>query len=65
MLGKLRKISMELYERYRSGLLSKDEYLGLIRPVDEEIDRLEQESICWSLQKSPIFKIPSNFYQLK
>lgn len=45
MLKKLRKMSMELRERFRSGLLTKEDYVELSKSIDLEIKRLEEKRL--------------------
>jgi len=40
-LSSLQEMAMKLYERHQSGLLSLQEYLHLMIPIDKEIDKLE------------------------
>ena len=46
-LSNLKEIAMKLYERHQAGLLSVEEYLHLMMPIDEAIDKLEMQ-ICIS-----------------
>ncbi len=40
-LSSLQEMAMKLYERHQLGLLSLQEYLHLMIPIDKEIDKLE------------------------
>ena len=43
----LKEMAMKLHERYQAGLLSVEEYLHFMTPIDEAIDKLEmQVFIC-------------------
>jgi hypothetical protein len=44
-LYELNEKRMRLFERYEKGELSKKEYLRLVRPLDEAVDRLEMACI--------------------
>ena len=39
-LSNLKEIAMKLYERHQAGLLSVEEYLHLMTPIDEAIDKV-------------------------
>ena len=60
MLIGLQNMSMQLYTRYRTGLLTQKEYLNLIKPLDEAIDRLELQTLSRYLQGTPVLKISSS-----
>ncbi len=60
MLTKLQNMSMRLYTNYRLGLLTLQEYLDLIRPIDEEIDKLELQTLSCYLQGNLVSKISSS-----
>ena len=60
MLTKLQNLSMRLYTNYCAGLLTLQEYLDLIRPIDEEIDRLELQTLSCYLQDNLVSKILSS-----
>ena len=55
----LKTIAMKLYFRYRSDLLSLDEYLSLMRPIDEAIDELEIQALVNYLGDTPVCEISS------
>ena len=62
MLNKLldlKKMAVKLYFRYRSDLLSLEDYLSLMRPIDDAIDRLEMQPFVNSLQDIPVCEISS------
>ncbi|WP_300367188.1 hypothetical protein [Hydrogenimonas sp.] len=40
-LYELNEKRMELFERYERGEITKNEYLKLVRPLDEAVDRIE------------------------
>ena len=60
MLSKLQNISMRLYTNYRLGLLTQKEYLNLLKPIDEEIDKLELQTLSYYLQGNLVSKISSS-----
>jgi len=45
----LQEMAMKLYERHQSGLLSAEEYLHLMIPIDEAIYKLEMQILSSSL----------------
>ncbi len=51
-LSNLKEIAMKLYERHQAGLLSVEEYLHLMTPIDEAIDKLEMQSCISRLVKA-------------
>ena len=53
----LKKMAMKLYCRYRSNLLSIEEYLSLMRPIDNAIDKLEMQPLLNSLEDNPAYEI--------
>ncbi len=46
-LSNLQEMAIKLYERYQAGLLSLEEYLHFMTPIDEAIDKLEIQ-VCIS-----------------
>jgi hypothetical protein len=46
--------SAKLYLNYRSGLLSLDEYLEKIKPLDRAIDQFELIYLSCHLQDTPV-----------
>lgn len=55
----LKKMAVKLYFRYRSDLLTLEEYLHLMRPIDDEIDRLEMQPLLNYLRDTPVCEISS------
>ena len=55
----LKKIAIKLYFRYRSDLLSLEEYLSLVKPIDDAIDKLEMQPLINYLQDTPVCEISS------
>jgi hypothetical protein len=52
ILQQLQKILQKHYQLYRSGEISKEEYLIRIKPIDEAIDRQEMAT----LQGTPLWR---------
>ena len=48
-LSSLQEMAMKLYERHQSGLLSLQEYLHLMIPIDEAIDKIEMQALSCQL----------------
>ncbi len=55
----LKKMAVKLYFRYRSDLLSLEEYLSLMRPIDNAIDELEMQPLINYLVDNPACEISS------
>jgi len=55
----LKKIAVKLYFRYRSRLLSLEEYLSLMKPLDDAIDKLEMHPLISCLEDTPVCEISS------
>ncbi len=55
----LKKMAVKLYFRYSSGLLTLEEYLSLMKPLDDAIDKLEMQSLINYLQDTPVCEISS------
>ena len=55
----LKKMAVKLYFRYCSKLLSLEEYLFLMRPIDNAIDKLETQVLVNSLQDTPVCETTS------
>ena len=55
----LKQMAVKLYFRYRSGLLELEEYLKLMKPIDEEIDKIELQSLNCCLLDTPVCEISS------
>ncbi len=49
----LKKMAVKLYERYQVGLLSLEEYLRFMIPIDKTIDKLEMQILSCQLIKVP------------
>ena len=58
-ISDLRIISMKLYNMYRFDLLSLEEYLEQIRPLDQAIDQMELNALNCYLLDTPAFERPS------
>ena len=41
LLKNMQKLSGKLYKRYDAGLLTQNEYLELLKPLDAEIEKIE------------------------
>jgi hypothetical protein len=44
-LYQLRHSLQKKYAKYRNGLLTQEEYIAEIKPIDKEIDRLEMSTL--------------------
>ncbi len=44
-LSQLQKMLKENYRQYRSGKITKQEYLVYIKPIDQEISELEMSTL--------------------
>ena len=55
-LTTLKVKSMKLYFEYKEGLITLEEYLERIKPLDEDIDKLEMSSISCHLEDTPAFE---------
>ncbi len=51
--------SMKLYFRYKDGSISLKDYLKQIKPLDDEIDLLEVQTLSCHLEDNPVFEISS------
>ncbi len=58
-LLELRNMALKLYFRYRSELLDLEDYLKLMRPIDDAIDKLEKEPFNRYLADTPVYEISS------
>ena len=58
-ISDLRIISMKLYNMYRFDLLSLEEYLEQIKPLDRAIYQMELNVLNCHLQGTPAFERPS------
>ena len=59
-LKNLRVDSMLLYFKYKDGLISLVEYQEQIKPLDEEIDKLELQTLSYYLQGNLVSEISSS-----
>ena len=50
MITIIQNLRMVLYDKYRSGLLTLEEYIEQIRPLDQAIDTLELNALNGHLQ---------------
>lgn len=55
----LKQKSMSIYLEYRCEHIKLDEYLREIKPLDEEIDKLELQTLSYYLEDNPVFEISS------
>ncbi len=55
----LKKTAVKLYFRYRYDLLSLEEYLSFMRPIDQAIDKLEMHVLVKHLRDTPVCEISS------
>jgi len=51
-LHQLRKMLYMEYKQYKDGLISEKQYLALIKPIDQAIDKLEMST----LPDNPVLK---------
>jgi len=56
-LQNLRIKSMELYFKYKDGLLSLEEYIQKIKPLDHKIDKLELQNVNYCLVDNSVSQI--------
>ncbi len=59
-LKNLKKESMNLYFKYREGLITLDSYLQQIKPLDDAISSCEIQILKCHLGDSPVFEITSS-----
>ncbi len=53
-LNNLKKESIYLYFQYSQGVISMEEYIQKIKPLDEHIDSIEMHSLKCYLQDIPV-----------
>ncbi len=56
LLKNMQKLSDKLYKRYDAGLLTQNEYLELLKPLDAEIEKIELALFNTHLQDISVYE---------